>query len=80
MIAGAGRCCAPGSLGRHVLGEPDWAGRQICDCGIWRSFPPGTFGLPAGDPELAALLSAIDRKPILTLGRLLVELLPERRR
>lgn len=56
-----GRCGAPGSLGRHVLGAPDWAGRQVCDCRAVRRLPAGTHGLPVGDPwvGLHALLADV---------------------
>lgn len=48
-------CGAPGSLGRHVLAEPDWAGRQVCGCGAVRRYPPGSHAQPAVDPWWALL-------------------------
>lgn len=52
--AARGRCCAPDSQGRHVLGAVDWAGRQACDCGAVRRYPPGTRALPERSPMEAA--------------------------
>lgn len=46
------RCARSGSLGRHVLGDPDWAGRRTCDCGKVRRLPPGTHALPERLPTL----------------------------
>lgn len=32
-------CCAPGSLGRHPLEDPDKAGVRRCACGVVTSLP-----------------------------------------
>ena len=43
-------CVAPGSLGKHPVGAPDWAGRAACPCGLVRVYPQGSHGLPAELP------------------------------
>lgn len=61
-----GRCCAPGAMGRHVLGAPDWAGRRACDCGAVHHLPPGSHGLPDRDP-LLGFLERLYAEPVISV-------------
>jgi hypothetical protein len=47
-------CGAPGSLGNHPMGPPDWAGRTACPCGLVRVYPPGADGLPDDPPDTSS--------------------------
>lgn len=74
-----GRCGAPGSLGRHVLGDPDWCGRRACACGAVRVLPAGTHHLPDRSP-LLGFLERLYAIPVVTLEDFATELgipLPE---